>query len=236
MSEVAWRALLGAILILTALGGVAGFVPVPVVVAVVFCIPGYLLIAGIFGPTLMPGIERWTLSIVMSMAILTLGAQLLNLTPVAITPLGWLALLAIVAVAVTLPVMRNPAPLNLVWPRLIVTGRDWLMLAAAGSMLFLALAITVSASLQPVDNGFTQMWIEPVKQGARLNVRNQERETVRYRIEIEVNRERTAEQLELQAGRSWSITIPVGRKGGTVNAVLFRYADEVPYRSVRLAR
>lgn len=235
MSRLEPRALLGVALILISVGGVFGVVPTLVVAAALFTIPGYLLVSVIFGAGPMPRTERWTLGIIMSLAVMALGALVLNLTPVGITPDGWLILLgALAGVAVLAMLWRGRLPkVRDEWP--VLTRRDAVVLSAATAMSMLAIVIAMQGAFLRVDDGFTQVWIMAEDEdAARLTVESQELRVVTYRIEINLDDTVRTEEIELEPGEDWSIVIDVPDGVTTVEAVLFREGDSSPYRQVRL--
>ncbi len=164
--------------------------PLCLVVALplVFFLPGYALAAAIFARGRIPMRHLLVLSIGLSLAVLALGALVLNYLPGGVRAGWWALLLVIVVVAAArAAAIRRPsrraAPSTSWRPRL---NPAQAVLFAGGT---LAIVVAIVLAFIPVGAkdalGYTQMWIKPLegaKTGVEIGVGSGEQEEASYRL------------------------------------------------------
>lgn len=231
---ISWPVVLGAALLFVLVGGVLSIVPASIVAAAIYLIPGFLLVLALFGSAVPQRSERWVLALILSIAILALGGQLLNLAPMGISPIGWLLFLLLMAAASIVVLTRSglgPAVVRV--PTSIGRrGGQLLVLAATIS----ALAVVVAAQAASISQeGFTQLWIARGSGNeAIVTLRNLEGGNETYRIEIRTDQPLLNRDIEVGSGETWSVAVDVPGAATSVEARLFRGDDPAVYRMVRL--
>lgn len=154
----------------------------------VLFLPGYALAAAIFARGRIPLRHMVVLSIGLSLAVLALGALLLNYLPGGVRA-GWWALLLVIVVfaAARAAAIRRPS-------RRAAPRASWkLRLNPARAALFatgaLAIVVAIVLAFIPVGAknalGYTQMWIRPLegeKAGVEIGVGSGEQEEASYRL------------------------------------------------------
>jgi len=164
--------------------------PLCLVVALplVFFLPGYALAAAIFARGRIPMRHLLVLSIGLSLAVLALGALLLNYLPGGVRAGWWALLLVIVVVAAArAAAIRRPS-------RRAAPSPSWKpRLNPAQAVLFaggaLAIVVAIVLAFIPVGAkdalGYTQMWIKPLegeRTGVEIGVGSGEQEEASYRL------------------------------------------------------
>lgn len=167
-----------------------------VALPLVFFLPGYALSAAIFARGRIPLRHLLVLSVGLSLAVLALGALLLNYLPGGIRAGWWALLLVIVVFAATRSAAirrpsRRAAPSPSWRPRLNVPQ---VVLFAGGGLAIVAaivLAFTPVSAKNAV--GYTQMWIQPLegaKTGVEIGIGSAEKREASYRLWVKFgNRE-----------------------------------------------
>jgi hypothetical protein len=164
--------------------------PLCLVVALplVLFLPGYALVAAIFARGRIPLRHLLVLSIGLSLAVLALGALLLNYLPGGIRA-GWWALLLVIVVfaAARAAAIRRPsrraAPSTPWRPRL---NAPQAAIFAAGGLAIVAAIVLAFTPVGAKDAlGYTQMWIQPLKgarTGVEIGVGSGEQKEASYRL------------------------------------------------------
>lgn len=164
--------------------------PLCLVVALplVLFLPGYALSAAIFARGRIPLRHLLVLSIGLSLAVLALGALLLNYLPGGIRT-GWWALLLVIVVfaAARGAAIRRPshraAPSPSWRPRLNPVQA---VLFAGGALAIVAAIVLAFIPVGAKDAlGYTQMWIQPLageKTGVEIGVGSGEQREATYRL------------------------------------------------------
>ena len=159
-----------------------------VALPLVLFLPGYALVAAIFARGRIPLRHMLVLSIGLSLAVLALGALLLNYLPGGIRA-GWWALLLVIVVfaAARAAAIRRPS-------HRAAPSPSWRpQLNPAKSALFaggcLAIVAAIVLAFTPVGAkdalGYTQMWIQPLKgakTGVEIGVGSAEQKEASYRL------------------------------------------------------
>jgi uncharacterized membrane protein len=166
------------------------FDPLRVLVAapLILFLPGYAIAAATFARGRIPFAQTLVLSVGLSLAVLALGALLLNYLPGGIRA-GWWALLlffvvlgACRAAAVRRPKRRQASgSSSLPRPSLAQSG-----MLAGGALAILAAIVLAYVPLGAANAvGYTEMWIRPLhgaKSGVEVGVGSGEQEDVPYRL------------------------------------------------------
>ncbi len=236
-------------LLLVIVGHISGAIGAVFGAFFVLILPGYAFVDALIGSRVKM-IERVTLSIAMSAAILMVGGLLLNILPGGLQPGWWALFIWVIVVGCSLVVLLKTRqdrsePLSALH---IPTPRKRDVALALGAILIVVAGIGValhSAQSRP-DGGFTQLWILPGPTGTQgelvnVGVRNDELTPQTYQLNVQVNgtAARTY-RIDLKPGQQWQQTIEVafvGQLSGsvTVEATLYRPSVSAqPYRRVHL--
>lgn len=159
-----------------------------VALPLVFFLPGYALAATIFARGRIPRRHLIVLSVGLSLAVLALGALLLNYLPGGVRA-GWWALLLVIVVcaAARSAAIRRPsrraAPEASWRPRL---NPAQAALFAGGALAIVAAIVLAFIPVGAKDAlGYTQMWIKPLegeRSGVEIGVGSGEQEDASYRL------------------------------------------------------
>lgn len=219
-------------------------------VLLVLVLPGLLMTPLLF-PTRSLGLpERVVLALGISLAVMSLGGQLLNIFPLGIRTASWLALLALlVAGALVIHRARDLAPITgLLGRRIVVIRLDamrpvlWFVPALA--LLVLAVVVSRIGLQETFGEGFTQLWIGPVSSDGRtteLGIRNAELGSTKYRLEMLVDGavQQQWPSIVLSPDQEWHthVALPADPAAHSLEAYLYlgNRPDEL-YRRVSLRR
>ena len=175
-----------------------------------FFLPGYAIAAATFAHGRIRRSHFLVFSVGLSLAVLALGALVLNYLPGGIRA-GWWALLLFLVVlgACRGAALRRPRragpPISLDLPR---TNRTQAGLLAAAALAILAAVILAFVPLSATNAiGYTELWIQPLEAsegpGVRIGVGSGERDDSSYRLVVEFGdgEGEATQQLELAPGR-----------------------------------
>lgn len=209
-------------------------------VPLAFVLPGYAIVAAAFGARRLEPTQSTMLSLGCSLAVLCLGALVLNHLPGGIQTASWAILLALLVVACCgaalyrregeggeedpfLPRRRRPR------------GVD--VLCGVAVVALMAGAIGLANTPLPAGNagGFTSLWVLPAGaagHAVRLGVSSSEQGTRRYVLKLEVDegQMKTISRFALRPGDERVFTVPIAasRDGSVlVSGLLFRQSDPV---------
>ena len=225
------------------------FEPIRIAAALPLCLvfPGYALAATTFAPGAISRAHRCLVVLALSLAVLALGALILNHTPGGIQEVPWAILLVAVtllgwAVAWFRPADPSPqTPLGR--PRVRVMDAALLV----GAALTIAAATVIARTPMPAENivGFTSLSMlharSDGKPGLLAEIVNNERVPVDYRLVISQRRgpDRLTRRFTLAPGERYEEFAPLSLflKGGRhrlITARLYRLDDPPlhPYRRV----
>ncbi len=233
---VALAPLCAALALLVPVEGIALVFAVPPALV----LPGYAIAAAAFAGRELGLPRMLLLSIGLSLAILALGALLLNYLG-GIHPLSWALLLVLVVLAGSsaAAMRRGPAGSGRARPRLRLTGLELAMLLAALATATAAIAIANTARPAERAIGYTQLWILP-KAGsgaseAQVGVRSQQQTPVSYDLRVRVGPSGVVRRsFRLQPGETRLVAVgpPPGGTGRIpVVATLLRHNQ--PFRVYR---
>jgi Protein of unknown function (DUF1616) len=160
-------------------------------------LPGYALTAAIFARREIGRAQVWVLSAGLSLAVLALGALLLNYVPSGIGPVSWAVLLLLVVLnGCRVAALRRPGPTGdnraRPWPQLRFTAAGAGLLLGALACTTVALAITFDTHSAPHADGYTAMWLLPPTPsdapagGARIGVESEQQSRTAYRLQIRI--------------------------------------------------
>lgn len=241
------------IVIVSALGAMSlgmGLVDVlraALAVLLVLVLPGLLVTSFLFSR--FGGVpERAALAVGISLAVMSLGGQLLNLFPTGIGSASWLVLIAVpVTAALLILRFRGREAFNgLPSQHSITLGPEPLrsVLWFVPSLALLTLAVVVSrmGAEDALDTGFTQLWIRPVVADTvivELGVRSSEHGGDEYRLEMLIDGAVRQQwpSIDLSADQEWHtrVVLSSDQADQAVEAHLYLTdRPDEPYRRVRL--
>ncbi|MEO8246846.1 MAG: hypothetical protein ABI622_06950 [Chloroflexota bacterium] len=227
--------LLAGVLLVLIVAGALGFMPVWLVAAAVYAIPGFLVIELDLGSDDVGRVERALLAVSLSMVLIIIGAQVLNLLPSGISGLSWIILLGGVSTVVAAVLVRVRQPGRSYPERSSlrpVERADGLELIGGAVLMLLALIVAVLGATVRTDPGFTQLSIERLSDTVNITVDSRELTHSRYRLVIST--ESDEHVLELAPGESWSLRIQAPDGAQRIEAQLFLGSETTPYREVSL--
>jgi Protein of unknown function (DUF1616) len=157
-----------------------------------FFLPGYAIAAAIFARARIQRVHFLVFSVALSLAVLALGALVLNYLPGGIRAGWWAVLLFLVVLgACRGAALRRPkradAPIAWALPR---ANRAQVALLAAGALAIAAAVILAFMPLSATNAiGYTEIWIQPLEAsegpGVRIGVGSGERDDSSYRLLVE---------------------------------------------------
>ena len=170
-------------------------------------LPGYAISAAIFARRRIERQQFLVLSVGLSLAVLALGALVLNYVPGGVRAWSWALLLFLVVLgccrgaALRRP-KRAPAPVSWALPRPNATQAG--LLAAGGLAVVAAVALAFTPLSATNAIGFTELWIQPLaaENGVRIGIGSGERDDSSYRLLVEFGDAKTVtRQLQLEPGQ-----------------------------------
>ena len=239
----------------------------------VFIVPGYLVTLTLFqrrktdtvsqtpsffarnAPRSLDAWEYLVLSIGLSIAIDVVGGFLLNLLPVGLTKISWIALLGVLTlilglVAAMQRLSRPQGNFNTVPQaspaRLSFTQIS--LFALAGVIVVLTILFSINSAQQQPYPGFTQFWMLPPQSHqssctVQLGIQNFEGKPITYRVTMEVNgilSERWT-SIVLSSQQEWNRVVSITlrtttlTKSITIEAQLYRMDKaSLVYRQVHI--
>lgn len=241
----------------------------------IFMWPGYLLTEAFFQKrpaetlpraalTVLPGLarplntlERFTLSIGLSVAIAIIGGFLLNLLPEGLTPRTWATVFAIVIIVLVVVVITERFYVHNQGfqqntphvPGRRLSLRQVCLFGLAGLLVAFTLAFSVHSAEQQPSPGFTQFWMLPPNLpgqscAVQLGIRNFEGTSVTYRVVMTVNGVpvQTWSSIALASQQEWDHVVPITlnqvkklTKNTEIEAQLYRMdTSSVVYRQVHI--
>ncbi len=227
--------LLALLLVVLIIAGAAGLLPSWLVAAAVYGIPGFLLGELILGRTDVGRVERLLFAVSLSIVLIILGAQVMNLFPSGVSAFSWIVLLGgVSAVAAAVLVRVRPAGQRL--PRRSslrpVERADGLQLVAGAVLVGLAGIVAVVAANVRTDPGFTQLSIERLSDTVNISVDSEELTRTRFRLVVST--ESDEHVIELAPGETFSLPIQAPDGAQRIEVELFRGDEREPYREVSL--
>lgn len=191
---------------------------------VVLMLPGYAIFAAISPRDGVAASERILFSLGLSFIATALGAIVLNLTPLGVVPLGWLALLGgVTAAGLIVVVMRRPREESLPSAPRIERLPALLFAVAIIMVVGAGIAVRKGADADP-SAAITQLWMLPAPAvTAQLEVGLRSTEGGRYRLEIwrGAEKSRVWSLISLSPGQVWRQTLPIPAGTGPVEARLY---------------
>jgi hypothetical protein len=170
-------------------------------------LPGYAISTAIFARARIPRRQFLLFSVGLSLAVLALGALVLNYGPGGVRAWSWALLLFLVVLgfcrgaALRRP-KRAPAPISWALPR--PNGVQVALLAGGGLAIVAAIALAFTPLSATNATGFTEAWIQPLDggNGVRIGVGSAERDDSSYRLVIGFGDAKTVtRQFGLQPGQ-----------------------------------
>lgn len=219
------------------------FLRVAITLPFAFILPGYAVIAALFPRQRLLFAARLLLAVALSLSLAGISGLFLQVTHLGLDPFSWVIVLSLITVFGSATAwLRRPAragvertPVNLKLGHII-------MMAAACVLVVVALQIAQDGVRSQPRPGFTQLWLLPVEGqdfAVQLGIRNEERQTLIYRLVVQVGDEIAGEWdgIALSPGETWVTSALVPDTDQTVEALLYRRdAPDQLYRSVHLSR
>jgi hypothetical protein len=207
-------------------------------------LPGYAIAAAIFAQRRIARRQFLVFSVGLSLAVLALGALVLNYMPGGIRSWSWALLLFLVVLGCCRgAALRRPkragAPISWDLPR--PNGAQATLLAGGGLALLAAVVLAFTPLAATNATGFTEMWIQPLAadNGVRIGIGSAERDDSSYRLVVnfggtrEVTRRLTLEpggREVLALGESRATSSPVAIP---VTATLYKEDSPEPDQPFR---
>jgi uncharacterized membrane protein len=208
----------------------------------VFYLSGYAIVAVLFARRPIGALQRLTLSVGLSLAVIALGALILNHVPGGVSEGVWAIFLPLVVIAALMgAAIRRPAgkQWSPTWPRASRAQAAVLAGGAVAAILAVVLAFTPLPATHAI--GYTELWMQPFsatgREGVRVGIGNAEQKRVGYGLEVRFARGGTAvRRFALDPGEHRVIRFLARHGHGRpqrVVAVLYRFRNpERPYRRV----
>jgi hypothetical protein len=225
--------LIALLFILVMVAGAIGWLPSLLVAIAIYGVPAYLTADLVLHGLPTGRVERTVIAVAMSVTLLIIAAQVLNLLPSGITPTSWIVLLGALGLVAAAALARRGAPRRPQLPaapwRSIRTV-DAVRLAGAALLGVLAVLIAVQNAEVRTDDGFTQLWIDRSADSARISVQSHELEAGTYRLVVSTEQE--DHDFSLAPGESWFLSVQIPDGASEIDVRLYRADDEEPYRQV----
>lgn len=233
----------------------ASWVPLRILtLPLVLVLPGYALSSALFIHSKSFGIvERFVLSLGLSIVIVILSGLVLNWMPFGLRSNSWAVLLSCITLGscvVALIRRREQNVSTSVWSGIRNFGftfRQRLLLGAAAIIIGAAVAVSIVGAKEQSYAGFTQLWILPASRAdeskniVHLGVSNMESKAMQYRLAVDEDGKVIKEWLSinLNPNEKWEVTLVLPRSEHTatmrVEAMLYRSdAPNTIYRRVYL--
>ncbi len=170
-------------------------------------LPGYAISAAIFARERVERVHFLVFSAGLSLAVLALGALLLNYMPGGIRSGSWALLLFLVVLAASrAAALRRPrgAPHPVAWSLPRLGAAQAALLAGGGLAIVAAIALAFTPLSATNATGYTEMWIAPLPgdNGVRIGVGSGERDDSSYRLVVNFGGSReVTRQLQLEPGQ-----------------------------------
>jgi Protein of unknown function (DUF1616) len=222
------------------------FEPLRMLLAAPLCLflPGYAITAAIFAARPIQRRQFLLLSAGLSLAVLALGAIVLNYVPGGIRSGSWALLLFLVVLGCSRgAALRRPArargPIS--WAPARPNGGQAVLLAGGALALVAAVVLAFTPLSATHATGFTEMWISPLAgdNGVRVGVGSAEREDSSYRLVVNFGGAReVTRRLDLEPGQHQVLALGESRATSSlvpvpVTATLYKEGSPKPDRPFR---
>jgi uncharacterized membrane protein len=212
-------------------------------------LPGYAISAAIFAARPIQRRQFLLFSVGLSLAVLALGALVLNYVPGGIRSGSWAVLLFLVVLGFCRgAALRRPAraPVAVSWTLPPRPSAIQAALIAGGGLMAIVAVVLAFTPISPTNaTGFTEMWIHPLAgdNGVRIGVGSAERDDSSYRLVVDFGDGKTVSrqfglepgQREVLALSDGSTAVASGDEAISVDAILYKEdspeADQ-PFRRV----
>jgi hypothetical protein len=206
--------------LLTPLGSVRVIFAAPLALIV----PGYAIVAAVFGSRLPPWPERLPLTLGVSLAFLALASLVINYVPGGIHGLPWALLLVVVVLLCCRTAARRRGPARSkphALPRPKVRPATAILAALSLAMVAAALILAQATFHNDRASGYTQLWLAPSTAddaSARIGVTSEQQRTRGYRLVVEAEGQSKpmVYTFELQPGETHLVTIGPNQIGSRV--------------------
>jgi len=210
--------------------------------AFVLWLPGYALTAALFRRSDLGGVERILITLGSSISLVILIGFGLYLAGLPLTPATWAVGLAAVTLAAGASAWLRPTHRpDLHRPAVALTRpkRGSLLFALAALLVVSALGLSRIGAQEQPQAGFTQLSMNPIDgESVRVGVKNEESDTLTYRVVLRTATDVIAEwpTVQLGPGQGWAMDVPLPLKQRPGAELLLYRADapEEVYRRVDL--
>lgn len=203
-------------------------------VPLVLFLPGFALTLILFPRKGIGLAERLLLSVGLSVAFTALSGLLLNLTPWGLQARTlWIVLLVSLALEIVVIffarrswwIEQNKVPASFNF-----NTRQWVLMALAAIMTFMAIRVARTPTPQQGLEGYTMLWIQAADtpNAVHVSVKSDEFDTTRYQVKYQFNGTvREGSIFKLQPGETWEriVPIPAGVSAGNSLSVLLYRLD-----------
>ena len=207
-----------------------------------FILPGYSLVAAIYGPRSL-NIEVYIVfAVVLSLSLTAIGGLLLNFSAVGLNTQSWLLYLAVITLLASSVALIRRQRLSSLEMLNVRWSFNWMQIAMFGAaivLVFVAIRTARIGVLAQPREGFTQLWMLPPTQNdsVQIGIQNEEGTPTSYRLVVKSGDDVLVEwdNVELQPGEEWQNQFTADGQAD-IEASLYRtFAPENVYRTVSLA-
>jgi hypothetical protein len=218
----------------------------PFALLLLFVLPGYTLVAGLFPDESLDGPRGLVLTLGLSVALAVLTGLILDLGPDGVTTDSWAVALSMLTCLAALIGVASTDRYGAISGSLRFRARPRELALLVVGAAILGTAVGFSRTVLPARNvrGYTALWIQPARLGARAGVRigaiSGELAAMRFRLTLRVGGQlRYEKRFVLQPGGRYKQLVPLGApptdSAEPIRATLYRQArPNVVFRTVTL--
>jgi len=227
--------------LVVALSGMQNALRVLLTIPLAFILPGYTLVAAIYGQRTLATEIHIVFAIALSVSMIALGGLLLNFTDAGLNTTSWLIYLSVLTlVASGLALLRRQRSNSFTSPDFSLNF-SWSQAAMCGMAVVLAFVAIRTARIgidaQPRES-FTELWmLPPTQDEVQIGIQNEEGILTSYRLVVRSGDDVLAEwnNVELKPGEQWQEQFSAAGQPN-IEASLYRtFEPDTVYRTVALS-